>query len=542
MAMTSAMEDIDYNRKNFTIDCDLYRHPLQMTEGHYKYHLYRDEVGQLHCRKNNKGEFIRSPRSLSDTCIHTMVIDPLNMAKVKNQEIPFDLYPMMLTEAIYQRELHAITNLLSTWPTPVLTVHELLPLEDYIEPNYVTAPVNGLNMTLLDAFIFGLLNQKPESRLKFLDFTKFDKDKKLCKELCRLPLLWMRPEDRCVEDIHSYLKGTIEISKDKVQRFINRITVIYSDMEPDLEHGNMFGPITIMLDLKMNMDDVPIGLALQHITPFRFVCNKLWMQSIPEVALSLQNINKILDPLIISHFEMEDNQVSTNKAKQLALIRGLNTMPNLSGLSLSNTLDVTVSTDIITKLNRVLRLYRNLRKLNLSYCNLKSHISTLLAGIRTPMIYLNLRDCRLTEDDLTFLKNWPSLNALRELNISRNNLSQYHNLCLATLSRMDLLACFSSSYCSLSLQTIKTIVHECQSLATLKVLCIQNFTPPSWEDLHSIIFEVAKIQSLQKCIILPEAYAFPGNNESDRSLNKSRLRARTYRYLKQKGRPDILLE
>jgi hypothetical protein len=48
----------------------------------------------------------------------------------------------------------------------------------------------------------------------------------------------------------------------------------------------------------MTMDDVPIGLSLQYLSPFRFICNKLWWETIPEVALLIQNINKVVDPLV----------------------------------------------------------------------------------------------------------------------------------------------------------------------------------------------------------------------------------------------------
>jgi len=36
-------------------------------------------------------------------------------------------------------------------------------------------------------------------------------DRKLCKELCRLPILWMNPSDRTVEKIHGYLSEILGI-------------------------------------------------------------------------------------------------------------------------------------------------------------------------------------------------------------------------------------------------------------------------------------------------------------------------------------------
>lgn len=34
-------------------------------------------------------------------------------------------------------------------------------------------------------------------------------DRKLCRELARLPILWMKPKDRKVDNIHKILRRTI---------------------------------------------------------------------------------------------------------------------------------------------------------------------------------------------------------------------------------------------------------------------------------------------------------------------------------------------
>lgn len=53
--------------------------------------------------------------------------------------------------------------------------------------------------------------------------------------------------------------------------------------------------MTIELDLQVVLDDVPIGLSLQDLSPFRFQCNKLWMKSVPEVTLTLDKITKVIN-------------------------------------------------------------------------------------------------------------------------------------------------------------------------------------------------------------------------------------------------------
>ena len=60
------------------------------------------------------------------------------------------------------------------------------------------------------------------------------------------------------------------------------------------------GPITIAFDCKVTLDDVPIGLALQSETPFRYKCQRVWTEPIAEVAVPLAVIHQILDPRVRS--------------------------------------------------------------------------------------------------------------------------------------------------------------------------------------------------------------------------------------------------
>lgn len=63
-----------------------------------------------------------------------------------------------------------------------------------------------------------------------------------------------------------------------------------------------------------------------------------------------------------------------------------------------------------------------LRRLNLSYCNVRNQLKTVLDGVRQKLVYVNLKDTRLSEDDLFFLASWRTLAGLRELNLSCNDL------------------------------------------------------------------------------------------------------------------------
>lgn len=60
--MSSAMETVMYDRKNFNMKKNETRHPLWMTEKHFIYHLAKDKNGDLDCIKTQDGEPITSPR------------------------------------------------------------------------------------------------------------------------------------------------------------------------------------------------------------------------------------------------------------------------------------------------------------------------------------------------------------------------------------------------------------------------------------------------------------------------------------------------
>jgi hypothetical protein len=70
----------------------------------------------------------------------------------------------------------------------------------------------------------------------------------------------------------------------------------------------------------------------------------------------------------------------------------------------------------------------------------------------------------------------------------------------------------------------------------------QSFTPPKLAELRVILEEVAEISTLQRCILLPEAYAFPGSQISQRAANRETIALMCTDILTELGRPDIKLE
>jgi len=544
MAMTNAMHCVLYEKADFNIDINTQRHPMYITERHYIYHLTEDEAGYLVCQRDRHGELIKSPRKLRSICLYKLVSDSSIILSCHNARLlPTNIYPMLLTEAIFLKEPEVIEWVVSTWPMHILRVYEVLPLEDRLEDDYMTLPFEGNEeVSLVDCFVLGLLKLKPESNLKIVDFSRFDRDRKLCKELCRLPVLWMRPADRTVENIHTYLSESLDITKDKVQGFLNRISAIYTNIDSEFIHGNDIEPITICLDLHVIIDDVPIGLCLQRFSPFKFACSRLWMKPVPDVYLAPNCLSTVLDINRITNFEYDDPMLSQCQSKVDALLDSLTCLRNLTMLSLPDCVNVRVNETIACQLNEVLFSLKHLQRLNFSYCNIKGQLHELLGGLKQRLIYLNLKDCRLTEDDVMFLVTWRPLCGLRELNLSCNNLQFCDELIRDALQRMTHITCLSVSFCSLGIESQVMLARACKECSRLKILCIQGYTPPTAEGLQQLLNISAQIRTLQKAVFFPESYAFPGNVEQEREINKFQTLAFSYRYLEQRGRPDIRLE
>ena len=53
---------------------------------------------------------------------------------------------------------------------------------------------------------------------------------------------------------------------------------------------------------------------------------------------------------------------------------------------------------------------------------MRNRLGVVLDSLRQRLVYVNLKDSRLTEDDLFFLASWRTLAGLRELNLSCNDL------------------------------------------------------------------------------------------------------------------------
>lgn len=76
----------------------------------------------------------------------------------------------------------------------------------------------------------------------------------------------------------------------------------------------------------------------------------------------------------------------------------------------------------------------------------------------------------------------------------------------------------------------------------LKLVCLQGYIPPSRSDLIRLLEECCNMHQLQRAVLFPEVYAFPGDVEQERRINKLMTLNFSYRLLELNGRADLKLE
>uniref|UniRef100_A0A5K3ELB2 TIR domain-containing protein n=1 Tax=Mesocestoides corti TaxID=53468 RepID=A0A5K3ELB2_MESCO len=406
------------------------------------------------------------------------------------KHLSVNLLERLLTEAIIQRDCAAVSGLVANWPGARLNVRGLLPKEDFpltrgylTKPVFVTSNPDSADLastdvlkgpSLLDALIIGILSRQPTCALRVIDFSGFDEDRRVSIELSRIPLLWMSPDRRSSEDVRRQIRGSLQltIQDQRFDRYFTRISTIYNLHEGDFCHEENFDPLTICMDCNMSVDEVAFGLALQNVTPFRFSCNRLLMRRLPELRLPVFNLIRLLDPLSITQFELEDPELGAGSMGVLPSALGwIASLRNLRACALPACIPpprtaVTASSVLATTsanlgacrlLNRSLISLRHLQRLSLARCYLQGQLQLLLGGLSQPLEYLNLQDCCLCADDIEFLAfNWRPLTGLYELNIARNNLARVPEATLAHLfgqtcfSHIGHLTCLSLAYTCLS--------------------------------------------------------------------------------------------
>ncbi|VEL33451.1 unnamed protein product [Protopolystoma xenopodis] len=110
---------------------------------------------------------------------------------------------------------------------------------------------------------------------------------------------------------------------------------VHRNSDPTTGSLHFTGNLAIHMDCNMSVSEVALGLALQTLTPFRFSCNRILMQRLPELYLPPYNLIRLFDPLSITQFELEDPAVGCSLAVVLPSVLGwLISLRNLRACSL----------------------------------------------------------------------------------------------------------------------------------------------------------------------------------------------------------------
>ena len=138
-------------------------------------------------------------------CINKIIFNDNLMHKLNDNVISSNLFQVLIKEAIFFGEFSLVAHLISIWPNSYLKLKDLISNE-IVNYDSLSKPLFSCGPTILDYVLLGILITKPNSKLKIVDFTGFHKDLKISREICHLPLLWMKPENRTYQSIQAKIK------------------------------------------------------------------------------------------------------------------------------------------------------------------------------------------------------------------------------------------------------------------------------------------------------------------------------------------------
>lgn len=140
-------------------------------------------------------------------CVNTIINDDWLFQKLNDEKsVSSNIFNLIFRESIMFGHYSLIAHLISIWPSSSIKLTELISSE-IVNYDSLSRPLSSCGPTILDYVLLGLLISKPSSRLKMIDLTGFHHDLKLTREIVHLSLLWLRPENRTVENIYENIKS-----------------------------------------------------------------------------------------------------------------------------------------------------------------------------------------------------------------------------------------------------------------------------------------------------------------------------------------------
>jgi hypothetical protein len=276
MSMNSIADIDDYDSFNFHyVNRFDQSRPLQLTTQAIVYNLNLNEKGGRQFVNDPNGKPTASPRSLLMLCVNKIINEDELLKKLNETSVSSNIFNLMFKEAILFGEFSLLAHLISIWPSNYIKISELIS-QEIINNDSLSKPLFTSGPTILDYVLLGILISKPASRLKTIDFTGFHKDLKLSREIAHLSLLWFKPENRTVENIHEKISSRCLFEPSSLERYLDTFNEIYQEYDRLIQHEVDFGEKNLIIDCHINCEDVTLGLALQYATPMRFYSKKVW--------------------------------------------------------------------------------------------------------------------------------------------------------------------------------------------------------------------------------------------------------------------------
>ncbi|XP_070580758.1 leucine-rich repeat-containing protein 14-like [Ptychodera flava] len=323
--------------------------------------------------------------------------------------MPAELYEPLMRACVLGSHLLASRELVWNWPFRVMNFKNLLPADNPVcrqKLKYAFREYEKCIGSIIIRTIGDLKNEK----LKLVDLRDFDLDQRMTNVIGLIAAKPLLERDQ--------VEG-----RDRLITLAEKAIRLQPLSEPPAED-----PLILHVDCVVeqdNVDVVTVAMAVHRVSPISMKCCKLVAKHIG--FMKLIGILRSLDPDYCQGVNITMNSLQCTGL--LNILPDLVKLKKLKALGISyNLLDFTKEGAVFQRaagaLKNALAGFHYLNRLDLSNNRIGGSLKKLISNIKQRLEYLDLSMCSLTDDDLEYLGTCDRIGVLRELDLSRNNLSR----------------------------------------------------------------------------------------------------------------------
>ncbi|XP_056371584.1 leucine-rich repeat-containing protein 14-like [Oenanthe melanoleuca] len=325
--------------------------------------------------------------------------------------LPADFYPVLFQAAFLDGRALVLQDLVATWPFPVLNFQQLLGHLDcagMIPTLTVSKPSCGRMQELVEP-----RHQSSGCWLHVLDMTAVMDDPEWRSE-------WTSTK--------ALARACVEVSRHQ-QKFQRRGSKRHSGCSGATTGEATPRPPGMDVHADLVIDRIAYGFLCEALQPgavglLRLKCREF--QAVNISALEIVTLLESLDPSCLRRVELP---VYLGLADLLMILPHLSRFPELRSLKVRySKLDLEhLTPESAIRLRCVARqlgMLSGLRELNLNSTRLSGNLHQILCDLQAPLESLDLGNCCLVPDDLTFLSQSIHAPALKRLDLWDFNISQ----------------------------------------------------------------------------------------------------------------------